>query len=157
MENIETECKHILHLLNNLLDVYRLNESKETCNNVPFNLNDLLERIVTGFSHIANNKGIIFHHDSQNTDVVLCGDMDRISQIIDNLLTNAVKFTNAGMIQFNVRYENGMLYIEIKDTGIGMDQDTVSRIFRPFERLSSEANAEGFGLGLPITKDWSNF
>ena len=56
------------------------------------------------------------------------------------------------MIQFNVRYENGMLYIEIKDTGIGMDQDTVSRIFRPFERLSSEANAEGFGLGLPITK-----
>lgn len=152
MENIETECKHILHLLNNLLDVYRLNESKETCNNVPFNLNDLLERIVTGFSHIANNKGIIFHHDSQNTDVVLCGDMDRISQIIDNLLTNAVKFTNAGMIQFNVRYENGMLYIEIKDTGIGMDQDTVSRIFRPFERLSSEANAEGFGLGLPITK-----
>jgi len=152
LENIETECKHILHLLNNLLDVYRLNESKETCNNVPFNLNDLLERIVTGFSHIANNKGIIFHHDSQNTDVVLCGDMDRISQIIDNLLTNAVKFTNAGMIQFNVRYENGMLYIEIKDTGIGMDQDTVSRIFRPFERLSSEANAEGFGLGLPITK-----
>lgn len=99
---------------------------------------------MTGFSHIANNKGIIFHHDSQNTDVVLCGDMDRISQIIDNLLTNAVKFTNAGMIQFNVRYENGMLYIEIKDTGIGMDQDTVSRIFRPFERLSSEANAEGF-------------
>lgn len=91
LENIETECKHILHLLNNLLDVYRLNESKETCNNVPFNLNDLLERIVTGFSHIANNKGIIFHHDSQNTDVVLCGDMDRISQIIDNLLTNAVK------------------------------------------------------------------
>lgn len=156
LENIETECKHILHLLNNLLDVYRLNESKETCNNVPFNLNDLLERIVTGFSHIVNNKGIIFHHDFQNTDVVLCGDMDRISQIIDNLLTNAVKFTNAGMIQFNVRYENGMLYIEIKDTGIGMDQDTVSRIFRPFERLSSEANAEGFGLGLPITKGLVN-
>ena len=152
LNNIRIVCRHIVHLLNNLLDVYRLNESKETCNNVPFNLNDLLERIVTGFSHIANNKGIIFHHDSQNTDVVLCGDMDRISQIIDNLLTNAVKFTNAGMIQFNVRYENGMLYIEIKDTGIGMDQDTVSRIFRPFERLSSEANAEGFGLGLPITK-----
>lgn len=152
LDNIGIVCRHVVHLLNNLLDVYRLNESKETCNNVPFNLNDLLERIVTGFSHIANNKGIIFHHDSQNTDVVLCGDMDRISQIIDNLLTNAVKFTNAGMIQFNVRYENGMLYIEIKDTGIGMDQDTVSRIFRPFERLSSEANAEGFGLGLPITK-----
>lgn len=78
--------------------------------------------------------------------------MDRISQIIDNLLTNALKFTDTGTIQFNARYENERLYLEVKDTGIGMDEDTISRIFRPFERLSSEANAEGFGLGLPITK-----
>ena len=152
LNNVRIVCRHILHLLNNLLDVYRLNESKETCNNVPFNLNALLERIVNGFSHIVNNKGILFRHDFKNTDVVLYGDIDRISQIIDNLLTNAVKFTNAGTIQFNVRYEDGILYIEIKDTGIGMDEETVSHIFRPFERLSSEANAEGFGLGLPITK-----
>lgn len=152
LKNIRIVCKHVLHLLNNLLDVYRLNESKETCNNVTFCLNDLLERIVTGFSYVVSSKGILFRQNFKNTDVVLWGDMDRISQIIDNLLTNALKFTDTGTILFNAGYENERLYLEVKDTGIGMDEDTISRIFRPFERLSSEANAEGFGLGLPITK-----
>ena len=156
LANIGIVCRHILHLLNNLLDVYRLNESKETCNNVPFSLNDWLERIATGFSNVVNNKGILFLCDFKDTDVVLHGDIDRIAQIIDNLLANAVKFTDSGTIRFNAAYKDGNLSLEIKDTGIGMDEDTLSRIFRPFERLASEMNADGFGLGLPITKGLVN-
>lgn len=142
--------------MNNLLDVYRLNDSKETCNNVPFDLNDLLERIATGFSHVVNNKGILFLCDFKDTDVVLHGDVDRIEQIIDNLLANAVKFTETGTIHFNAAYKGGNLSLEITDTGIGMDENALSRIFRPFERLASEMNADGFGLGLPITKGLVN-
>ena len=156
LANIGIVSRHILHLLNNLLDVYRLNESKETCNNVPFNLNDLLERISTGFSNVVNNKGILFLCDFKDTDVVLHGDVDRIAQIIDNLLANAVKFTDTGTIHFNATYKDGNLSLEIKDTGIGMDENTLSRIFRPFERLASETNADGFGLGLPITQGLVN-
>lgn len=156
LANIGIVSRHILHLLNNLLDVYRLNESKETCNNVPFSLNDLLERISTGFSNVVNNKGILFLYDFKDTDVVLHGDVDRIEQIIDNLLANAVKFTDTGTIHFNAAYKDGNLSLEIKDTGIGMDANTLSRIFRPFERLASETNADGFGLGLPITKGLVN-
>ena len=152
LNNIRIVCKHITHLLNNLLDVYRLNEAKETRNNVPFSLNDLLERTVSGFTHIVNNKGILFDHQFDNTDVKLLGDMDRIGQIIDNLLTNAVKFTESGTISFNARYGDGRLSLEVKDTGIGMNEIMLSRIFRPFERLASETNTDGFGLGLPITK-----
>lgn len=152
LTNISLVCKHVLHLLNNLLDVYRLNEAKETCNNVPFSLKELLERIATGFSHIVNNKGILFQCEFKNIDTVLYGDADRIEQIIDNLLANAVKFTEAGTIVFYAAYENGRLSLKIKDTGIGMSEDTLSRIFRPFERLSSDVNSDGFGLGLPITK-----
>lgn len=152
LTNISLVCKHVLHLLNNLLDVYRLNEAKETCNNVPFSLKELLDRIASGFSHIVNNKGILFQCEFKDTDTILYGDTDRIEQIIDNLLTNAVKFTEAGSIIFNAVYENGRLSLKIKDTGIGMSEDTLSRIFRPFERLSSDANPDGFGLGLPITK-----
>ena len=152
LNNIKIVCRHITHLLNNLLDVYRLNEAKETRNDVPFNLDDLLERTVSGFSHIVNNKGILFNHQFNNTGVRLLGDMDRIAQIIDNLLTNAVKFTESGTISFNARYGDGHLYLEVKDTGIGMNEIMLSRIFRPFERLASEKNADGFGLGLPITK-----
>lgn len=152
LNNIRIVCKHITHLLNNLLDVYRLNEAKETRNDVPFSLNDLLERTVSGFTHIVNNKGILFNHRFDNTDVKLLGDMDRIGQIIDNLLTNAVKFTESGTISFNARYDDGRLSLEVKDTGIGMDEIMLSRIFQPFERLASETNTDGFGLGLPITK-----
>lgn len=152
LNNIRIVCRHITHLLNNLLDVYRLNEAKETRNDVPFNLDDLLERTVSGFSHIVNNKGILFNHQFDNTGVRLLGDMDRIAQIIDNLLTNAVKFTESGTISFNARYGDGHLYLEVRDTGIGMNKIMLSRIFHPFERLASEKNTDGFGLGLPITK-----
>lgn len=156
LHNIRIVCRHVVHLLNNLLDVYRLNEAKETHNDVPFDLNALLERIAFGFSHVVNNKGILFSHDFTGTDVKLCGDVDRIEQIIDNLLTNAVKFTESGTIGFYARYDEGELQLEIKDTGIGMSEETLSRIFRPFERSSSVSNAEGFGLGLPITQGLVN-
>ena len=156
LDNVGTVCRHVVHLLNNLLDVYRLNEAKELRNDVPFSLHGLLERTASGFSHVVNNKGILFRHTFENTEVKLYGDADRIEQIIDNLLTNAVKFTEAGTITFNARYDGGRLFIEVKDTGMGMSEETISRIFRPFERQASQGNANGYGLGLPITKGLVN-
>ncbi len=156
LDNIGIVCRHVVHLLNNLLDVYRLNEAKEIRNDVPFNLYELLERTASGFSHVVNNKGILFDCDFKDTEVRLYGDADRIEQIIDNLLTNAVKFTESGTIGFNARYHKGELVLEIKDTGIGMTEETLSRIFRPFERRTSATNADGYGLGLPITQGLVN-
>lgn len=123
LNNIRIVCRHVVHLLNNL--VYRLNEAKETRNDVPFNLNTLLERIAFGFSHVVNNKGILFNHDFTGTDVKLCGDVDRIEQILDNLLSNVVKFTETGTISLNARYNEGELVLEVKDTGIGMSEDAL--------------------------------
>lgn len=152
LANIGVLCKHILHLLNNLLDVYRLNEAKETRNDTPFRLSDLLERIAAGFTRAANDKGLLFQCDFEGTDVTVCGDSDRIEQIADNLLSNAVKFTGAGSVGFTARYENGTLLLTVEDTGIGMSEETAARIFDPFERSAPDTNAEGFGLGLSITK-----
>lgn len=156
LNNIEIVCRHVVHLLNNLLDVFRLNEAKEKRNDLPFNLHELLVRIASGFSHMVNNKGILFDSNFKDTEVWLYGDADRIEQIIDNLLTNAVKFTESGTISFHVRYYNGNLILEVKDTGIGMTEETLSRIFHPFERKTSAANADGYGLGLPITQGLVN-
>lgn len=152
LKHIGDECLHVVHLLNNLLDVYHLNEANEKRRNVPFNLQDMLERTAAGFSHIANDKGIRFVSDFKDTEVRLYGDAVRIEQIMHNLLANAVKFTESGTISFHVRYHNGILTLEIKDTGIGMTEETLSRIFRPFERKDSAANADGHGLGLSITQ-----
>lgn len=152
LSNIGMLCKHILHLLNNLLDVYRLNEAKETRNDIPFRLSDMLGRLAAGFSHTVNDKGLLFHCDFRNTEVTVCGDADRIAQVADNLLSNAVKFTEAGHIRFSARYGDGTLLLEIEDTGIGMSEETAARIFNPFERSATGTNADGFGLGLSITK-----
>lgn len=152
LKNVELLCKHILHLLNNLLDVYRLNESKETVNAIPFRLSDFLNRIAGSVTHIVNNKGLLFVSDFKGTDVTVTGDMDRMEQIIDNLLTNAVKFTNAGSIGFTGIYADGRLTMTVSDTGVGMTEDTLERIFLPFQRTIDNTNADGFGLGLSITK-----
>lgn len=152
LKNIGDVCLHVVHLLNNLLDVYLLNEANEKRKDVPFNLHEMLERTAMGFSRMANNKGIRFVSDFNNTEVRLYGDAVRIEQIMDNLLANAVKFTESGTISFHVCYHEGKLTLEIEDTGSGMTEETLSRIFRPFERKDSAANADGHGLGLSITQ-----
>ena len=75
-----------------------------------------------------------------------------MEQVIDNLLSNAIKFTKSGSIRFSASYEKEILSIRVQDTGIGMDEKSLERIFRPFERAAPEMDAEGFGLGLAITK-----
>lgn len=152
LEHIKDSGKYILNLVNNLLDVYRLNESKERRNDFPFQLNDLLERIAAGFTIQANDKGLIFNTDFTNINVAVKGDADRIEQIANNLLANAIKFTNFGTVSCKATYVEGRLILEISDTGIGMDAKVLGRIFTPFERFSSSLNVEGFGLGLSITK-----
>lgn len=152
LKNVELLCKHMLHLLNNLLDVYRLNEFKETMSAVPFRLSDFLNRIVASVVHIVNNKGLLFVHDFKGTDVTVMGDMNRIERIIDNLLTNAIKFTKAGSIDFSSVYANSRLTMTISDTGIGMTKETLEHIFLPFQRTIDDTNTDGFGLGLSITK-----
>lgn len=152
LENIRTSCRHILHLVNNLLDIYRMNERKETRNDVPFRLDRFMERIITGYSRKSNDKGLLFTTELSGMKVTVRGDADRIEQILDNLLMNAVKFTETGEIRFMASYENGQLTIEVRDTGIGMSEETLSRIFLPFERAAQSVNSEGFGLGLSITK-----
>lgn len=152
LNNARYLCRHVVHLLNNLLDVYRLNEAKETPNNVPFRLNVLFDRIAIGAAQIINDKGLLFKHDYRNIDVTVIGDEDRIEQIADNLLSNAVKFTQSGSVGIAASYEGGLLVMDISDTGIGMSEETVDRIFRPFERADNVEHVEGFGLGLSITK-----
>lgn len=151
--NIQASCRHILHLANNLLDIYRMNENKESRNDVPFRIDQLIERIAAGYARVSNDKGLLFTTQLSGVDITVHGDVDRIEQIFDNLLTNAIKFTKAGEICLIAIYENGQLTMEVRDTGIGMSEETLSRIFAPFERAAQEVNSQGFGLGLSITRE----
>lgn len=151
LENIRHSCRHILHLVNDLMDAYRLNDTREL-NNVPFRLDVFLRHISDNFLRKANARALIFKAKHRNAGVIVKGDPDKIEQVLTNLLTNAVKFTPSGHIHFRSEYVNGQLSLEISDTGIGMDEETMNRVFSPFERAAQNINSEGFGLGLFITK-----
>lgn len=152
LTNITILCKHILHLVNNLLDVYRLDQAKESPVPVLFRLSELLSRVADSVSHITKEKGLKFKHRYTDTDVVVKGDKDKIERIINNLITNAVKFTAEGYVSFNASYADGKLFMEVSDTGVGISDEMLERIYVPFERATNNNNAEGYGLGLPITK-----
>lgn len=152
LEDIRYSCHHILHLVNNLMDAYRINETEELKNDTPFSIDRFLQRITDEFSRKANLKGLIFNSVHKNTAQTVKGDVDKLEQILANLLTNAIKFTPTGSVRFHSEYSEGKLQVEISDTGIGMDKETLNRIFEPFERAAQNVNSEGFGLGLYLTK-----
>lgn len=150
--NILDTSRHILKLVNNLLDLSRLNQSKETPNLVPFHLEELLQRIVSLYSQKTNKKGLLFRYSFDNLPTAVLNDPDRIEQILDNLISNAIKFTPDGTVCLQASYHHGILLLRVQDTGIGMNQLTIRRVFNPFEKAAPHISAEGFGLGLSIVK-----
>lgn len=152
LEDIRHSCRHILHLVNDLMDAYRINEAGDLRNDTPFYLDRFLQRISDEFSRKAVAKALYLQSEHQNSSFVVKGDADKLEQVLANLLTNAIKFTASGTISFYSKYLEGKLHIEIRDTGIGMDEETLKRIFSPFERAAQNVNSEGFGLGLFLTK-----
>lgn len=156
LDDIRHSCQHILHLVNDLMDAYRINGAGDLRNDTPFYLNRFLQRISDEFSRKANVKALILYTVHENSALTVKGDADKLEQILANLLTNAIKFTPSGYIRFHTRYIEGKLYVQISDTGIGMDPETLKRIFAPFERAAQNINSEGFGLGLFLTKGLVN-
>ena len=152
LEDIRHSCHHILNLVNDLMDAYRINEAGDLRNDTPFYLDRFLQRISDEFSRKAVAKALYLQSEHQNSSFVVKGDADKLEQVLANLLTNAIKFTPSGTISFYSKYLEGKLHIEIRDTGIGMDEETQKRIFAPFERAAQNVNSEGFGLGLFLTK-----
>lgn len=152
LEDIRHSCHHILHLVNDLMDAYRINEAGDLRNDTPFYLDRFLQRISDEFSRKAVAKALYLQSEHHNSSFVVKGDADKLEQVLANLLTNAIKFTPSVTISFYSKYLEGKLHIEIRDTGVGMDEETLKRIFVPFERAAQNINSEGFGLGLFLTK-----
>ena len=150
--NLLESSRHITRLANSLLDLSRLDDAKETLNEIPFHLESFLESVAEEYTRKANDKGLMFDKAFMDCGITALGDADRIRQIVVNILENAVKFTRTGCIKLQASYEDGTLSVKVKDTGIGMDENTAQRIFQPFERAAPDMDSEGFGLGLSITK-----
>ena len=148
-ENIRQASGRMASQLNTLLSFFRLDCGKEEVNLAPFRLTDIVETLEREFRTQIEAKDVAFFVKNCE-DYVVIGDKERIIQIGDNLLSNALKFTSDGLISLEGTYKNGTYNLFVNDTGTGMPKGELSRIFKSFERLSNAATQEGFGLGLSI-------
>jgi signal transduction histidine kinase/DNA-binding response OmpR family regulator/HPt (histidine-containing phosphotransfer) domain-containing protein len=157
---VKRSGEHLLVIINDILDFSKIEAGKLTIEYINFNLWDLLEDIHTVYTPQAQNKGIALDFDIANDiPVAICGDPNRLRQIMANLLGNAIKFTEQGRIEARVRIASEdsqavMLRFEVIDTGIGISREARGRLFEAFSQADDSTTRKfgGTGLGLAISK-----
>ena len=151
---------HLLSLLNDILDFSKIEQNKLELNSEDFNFKEVISPITSTYLSICEDKGLdLIVNNDINPNAVFKGDKPRIRQIIFNLISNAVKFTHQGSITLLFRHtltsknESGVT-IQIKDSGIGIRQERLEKIFDPFIQAESSTTRQysGTGLGLAIVK-----
>ncbi|MBR1477662.1 MAG: response regulator [Lachnospiraceae bacterium] len=162
-ENIRNASSTLLGLVNSILDFSKIEAGKLEIIPVDYDLSVVLNDLVNIVYNRAKDKSLLLELDfDKNCPKLLNGDEVRIKQIISNILTNAIKYTEKGRILFHVGYEllnddpfSVMLNVSVEDTGIGIKPEDMERLFSKFERLDEEKNRniEGTGLGLSITRN----
>jgi len=149
--------EHLLGLIEGTLDIARIEAGKLALDPKPMRLREALQQIVQMFELQALSKGLKFEHDVDAAPPLVRADARRLTQILINVLGNAVKFTPAGRVSFRAAHVRDMAVFEIEDTGPGIAPDDIERIFEPFSRGAHAAAAAsggsgGTGLGLTIAK-----
>lgn len=160
LQTVIKASTHLLKLINEVLDFTKLQNYKLRLETYDFVTEDILTEVRDLMTPLAESKGIEFELEIQGAlPEALVGDPIRLSQILINVTSNAIKFTDKGFVTLKVTSEdrqdgNALLKFAIIDTGIGMSQDKVSRVFEAFEQadLSTTRTYGGTGLGLSITK-----
>nr|WP_129733184.1 ATP-binding protein [Parabacteroides goldsteinii] len=159
LENMSGSASHILSLVNDLLDFHRLESGQMEIQRIPFSVSTLFNEIYTSFRPIAEAKSLEFvlNLKEAGSDKLYVGDPIRIRQVVGNLLSNAIKFTREGRVVMVVSVDaltdnSAQLNVIVSDSGPGIPEEEQERIFGEFTRLSVSEKAEGFGLGLSITR-----
>ena len=153
--------KWLLRIVNDILDISKIESGRMELESVPFDLHGIFMRCQSVIHPTATEKGLDLRvYAEPPIGKRLLGDPVRLYQALINLLSNAVKFTNAGVVKMSsailsVENNTATVYFEIQDSGIGMNEKQVERIFEPFMQADSNTtrNYGGTGLGLPITKN----
>ncbi len=154
LQNISGSAKHLLQLVSALLDYHKLESGKAERHEVSFAPAALISECVAQMQPQAMEKKLTLATDVQVTESVLCrSDAFRIKQIVNNLVGNAIKYTDKGEVRVGVNIANRQLIISVKDTGCGMTPDEQQTVFNAFTRLPGAQGKEGVGLGLTITRE----
>ena len=154
LQNISGSAKHLLQLVSALLDYHKLESGKAERHEVSFAPAVLISECVAQMQPQAMEKKLKLATDVPVTESMLCrSDAFRIKQIVNNLVGNAIKYTDKGEVRVGVSIANRQLSISVKDTGCGMKPDELQTVFNAFTRLPGAQGKEGVGLGLTITRE----
>ena len=162
LEKISENAQWLLHIINNILDISKIESNRITLEHIPFNLQEIFKHCQATIMPRVLEKGLsLYCYAEPSVNKILLGDPVRLRQALVNLLSNAVKFTNTGTVKFLVSIaaldENSVtMHFEVKDSGIGMSPEQIQRIFQPFVQTNDSItrNFGGTGLGLSITKSF---
>jgi signal transduction histidine kinase/CheY-like chemotaxis protein len=154
ISSMKNSAEHILSLLTNLLNFSRLDQGKETVILSKFNMESLCDELVEMFTPLAESKQLsLIYHKKFNEKNLVRSDALKIKQILSNILSNAIKYTIKGDVVFEVSTNNKEMIFNIIDQGIGIPQDKLDEIFKPFSRIdNNESLIEGNGFGLFVVK-----
>jgi len=158
---IRTNSEWLLQIINNILDISKIESGRMELENIPFDLHDLFTSCRSLVLPKAVEKGLVLHFYAEpSLGKVPLGDPTRLRQVFINFLSNSVKFTNSGIVKLFAKITNSTdktltMHFEIKDSGIGMTPDQIEKIFEPFIQGESGITRKygGTGLGLAITKN----
>jgi len=155
LDNIKHSSNYILKLVNDLVDFSKLENDRIKIEKVSFNFRDLIESTCKPLEPNAENKGIELNWDVEDVlDNNYVSDPYRMKQILTNLISNAIKFTQEGSVEVSAKIEDGNIEVSVLDTGIGIAKNKQKAVFKEFTQAHSgiEKKFGGTGLGLTIAK-----
>lgn len=154
LKSIGGSAQHLLQLVTALLDYHQLESGKVEIHEESFSPATLIRECVGGMQPQALEKGLLLESNINVADSMVCrSDAFRIKQIVNNLVGNAIKYTDEGKVTVSTAYMSGRLTIGVADTGCGMTPEEQQRVFNAFTRLPGAQCKEGVGLGLSIARE----
>lgn len=154
--NIRISAERLVLLVNDFLEVARLQSGKITFDKKETDVRTVLTNVTADLQPTAKKKNLELVFDSPIQPILMNTDMAKLSQVITNIVSNAIKYTESGVIKIECQKEGGDITIRIKDTGMGISADDQKKLFAPFVRVGNvdKKNITGTGLGMWITKQF---
>ena len=154
LEDIQTSGKHLLRLINNVLDLAKIEAGRMELALADYSVHDTVESVRSTLRPLASEKGLEFVATVADDTPLAYGDSGRITQCLMNLAGNSLKFTKAGRVEITVRTKGDLLVYQVADTGIGIPSDKLEAVFAEFKQTDATIASEygGTGLGLSISK-----
>ena len=156
LQTVYNNSKHLLELINDLLDLSRIEAGKTVLSYGTFTISDLLSEVIPSMEQLAREKGLALTYSVTPDIDNLYADKAKTKQVLINILGNAVKFTNEGSVKLDVAETNSDFIFSVTDTGIGIKEEDLEVIFDSFQQVGPAqiAGYEGTGLGLAISKQF---